>query len=176
MTAASPDRCRVDVSKTRWWQRRWTFFAPLRREWCALAPGRPIYMASDSPRAIEFARNHTMKVSHQPLVWRVPDPDPPLHMEFGESHRVSDFYDTFVDLYLLSLGGCVTYGIGGFGKWSAFIGGHWDCVHRIREEEICVLPTEKNEAVDLVDASSFNYDLPIWPLPMEDIPLYAASK
>ena len=33
----------------------------------------------------------------------------------------SDFYDTFVDLYLLAMGRCHTWGVGGYGSWAAAI-------------------------------------------------------
>jgi hypothetical protein len=32
-----------------------------------------------------------------------------------------DFYDTFVDLYLLAMGRCHTWGAGGYGSWAAVI-------------------------------------------------------
>ena len=40
---------------------------------------------------------------------------------------VENFYDTFVDLYLLAMAGCVTYNKGGYGHWGMLIGGHPQC-------------------------------------------------
>ena len=40
---------------------------------------------------------------------------------------VENFYDTFVDLYLLAMAGCVTYNKGGYGHWGMLIGGHLQC-------------------------------------------------
>lgn len=53
----------------------------------------------------------------------------PIHLGFVDSSTFGDIasdstfmieqlYDVFVDLYLLSLGRCVTYGSGGFGQWA----------------------------------------------------------
>ena len=43
---------------------------------------------------------------------------------------VENFYDTFVDLYLLAMAGCVTYNKGGFGHWGMLIGGHPHCAKK----------------------------------------------
>lgn len=43
---------------------------------------------------------------------------------------VQNFYDTFVDIYLLAMAGCVTYNIGGFGHWAMLIGGQLHCGNR----------------------------------------------
>ena len=39
----------------------------------------------------------------------------------------SDFYDTFVDLYLLALSKCTTFGRGGYGSWAAIMGSNRTC-------------------------------------------------
>ena len=68
-----------------------------------------------------------------------------------------DFYDTFVDLYLISLGGCVTYNIGGFGYMGYLIsaGKYSQC--RIRQDALmqpkikhpCTWITNANESIGI---------------------------
>jgi len=46
----------------------------------------------------------------------------PLHLDKApKTAKAEDFYDTFVDLYLLAMSRCVTYNMGGFGTWAALI-------------------------------------------------------
>ncbi|VEU45143.1 unnamed protein product [Pseudo-nitzschia multistriata] len=58
---------------------------------------------------------------------------------------VEAFYDTFVDLYLMAMARCVTYGRGGYGHWALLIGGHLDCAKR----QHIIGRRIKNEATDL---------------------------
>ncbi|KAG7341300.1 hypothetical protein IV203_023251 [Nitzschia inconspicua] len=108
-----------------------------------LRPGVPIYFASDSA----VATLHALKVGkekrvscnmtvfdEQPVaealamgvVASIPDPNPPWHLDtmIGPAPK---FYDTFVDLYLMALAGCVTHGKGGYGHWALLIGGNVNC-------------------------------------------------
>ena len=94
-----------------------------------LRPGLPIFFASDSDKAAAYAKiygsNHSARVETH-----TPNPNPPLHLDRcqdWDKRPPSDFYDTFVDLYLLSLGGCVTFGTGGFGHWGLLIGNDPNC-------------------------------------------------
>ena len=64
------------------------------------------------------------------LVIHPPHPNPPLHLDRDKGWRqrkASDFDDTFVDLYLLALAGCVAFSKGGYGHWAVLIGDHLDC-------------------------------------------------
>lgn len=108
-----------------------------------LRPGVPIFFASDSTVATEYAlkvgqeKNVTSKKTifdNQPVaeavakgvVASIPDPNPPWHLDTMIG-PVEKFYDTFVDLYLMALAGCVTYGKGGYGHWALLIGGNISC-------------------------------------------------
>lgn len=94
-----------------------------------LRPGGPFYFASDSEYATTFitkwaGRNHFGRVE---AVIRDYEP---VHLEMAENwttRPVSDFYDTFTDLYLLGLSRCVAYGVGGYGEWGLMMGYNSSC-------------------------------------------------
>jgi hypothetical protein len=101
---------------------------------CALQlhPLGPIYFASDSKDATNYVIE-TMKVSHGVNVKALKRDYDPLHLEKTpnwRNHSISDFYDTFVDLYLLALARCLSYNVGGFGQWAVWISGHLNCSAR----------------------------------------------
>ena len=107
--------------------RRWTANALN----CAsqLRPGMPIFFASDSDKAAAYAKTYGLDNSGR-VETHTPIPNPPLHLDRcrdWQKHPISDFYDTFVDLYLLALGGCVTFNKGGYGHWGLLIGGDPNC-------------------------------------------------
>jgi hypothetical protein len=100
----------------------------------------PIYFASDS----SSATSHAMKyVAHQGkknassssssgiLAFRKTDQEP-LHLDrtAWRNNTVSDFYNVFVDLYLLANSACSIIGIGGFGKWGALMSYNASCIVR----------------------------------------------
>jgi hypothetical protein len=94
-----------------------------------LRPGNPIFFTSDSVQARSYSLEYGSRI-HAVVGTRTPNPNPPLHLDQEtdwENRSISDFYDTFVDLYLLALGGCVTYNKGGFGHWALLIGGDVGC-------------------------------------------------
>ena len=94
-----------------------------------LRPGAPIFFTSDSEKASNYSHIYAGKMNAQ-VITRTPSPNPPLHLELCKDwmqRPPSDFYDTFVDLYLIGLGGCVTFGKGGFGRWGWLIGGNFSC-------------------------------------------------
>mmetsp|Transcript_43618 Transcript_43618/g.105767 ORF Transcript_43618/g.105767 Transcript_43618/m.105767 type:complete len:553 (+) Transcript_43618:141-1799(+) len=119
-----------------------------------LKPGHAIFLASDSSYATTYGPKYgeEMKVS---VIVHEHNPDPPLHIDRPDGQTVvpnstasidrppSDFYDTFVDLYLLALGGCSFFGKGGYGLWAAMIGGeNMKCKYQERikkgvPEELC---------------------------------------
>ena len=99
------------------------------------SPAR-FFFVSDSFNATYYARRYAQNKSNAVVQTRVPNPNPPLHFDrtpnWKERH-VSEFYDTFVDLYLIALGGCVTYNKGGFGHMGWLVGaGNTTC--RLRQD------------------------------------------
>jgi hypothetical protein len=103
-----------------------------------LRPGKPIFLASDSKYSAEvgvaYGDSRNAKV-----VTHENNPNPPLHFDKAENvttttvtltHPPSDYYDTFIDLYLLALGRCVFISKGGYGHWALLIGGNISCVHK----------------------------------------------
>jgi hypothetical protein len=107
---------------------------------CALAlrpDARPaVYLASDSKEVIRFGVDYGSRVLNRTVIADA-DAPPPLHLDRGgqfladgpdrNRHPPSAYYDTFVDLYLLSGGTCVALGRGGYGHWASLIGGNPSC-------------------------------------------------
>ena len=86
-------------------------------------PGGPFYLSSDSSLAVTVGR--TYGTEHQVVlgsrtgtttnVDNEHSHAQPFHLDKApRSAKVSDFYDTFVDLYILAMSRCVTYNMGGF--------------------------------------------------------------
>ncbi|OEU14794.1 hypothetical protein FRACYDRAFT_241348 [Fragilariopsis cylindrus CCMP1102] len=97
-----------------------------------IRPNVPIFFASDSAHATERALQYNNEEVGSPshhirVVTSIPNPNPPWHLDSYVSGPTEKFYDTFIDLYLLALGGCVTYSNGGYGHWGLLIGGNVDC-------------------------------------------------
>lgn len=93
-----------------------------------MMPGTTIFFASDSSRAIDFAKSYGEERNAR-VVFRTHE-TPPLHLEKAmnwETRPASDYYDTFVDLYLLGMSRCVTYNQGGFGSWASLISFNSSC-------------------------------------------------
>ena len=106
---------------------------------CALSsfgsPSLPLYVATDSieamSKAVKYASNYTNKV-----VARFSE-KAPLHMDRGANFlghfgkdvrdRPEAYYDTFVDLYLLSQARCITSGRGGYGRWASLLSANSSC-------------------------------------------------
>jgi hypothetical protein len=108
-----------------------------------LRQGMPIFFASDSHVATEHAlklgkhdtsTNVSKFFDHQTIAAALSkgvvvsehNPNPPWHLD-ARLGPVEKFYDTFVDLYLMALAGCVTYNMGGYGHWALLIGGNVKC-------------------------------------------------
>jgi hypothetical protein len=105
----------------------------------------PIYFASDSSNATKHAVQYAQQGNKKNatsirIAFRKTDREP-LHLDRGGSdflkksnawrnNTASDFYDVFVDLYLLANSGCSTIGIGGFGKWGALMSYNTSCIVR----------------------------------------------
>jgi hypothetical protein len=103
----------------------------------SLQPGVPIFFASDSAAASRYAVKYGQRVLNHTVVAVVRN-DPPLHLDRGRSflsqakedwsdYPANAYYDTFVDLYLLSGGYCSSYGIGGYGQWANRISRNVGC-------------------------------------------------
>ena len=94
-----------------------------------LRPGAPIFFASDSLNATLFAKRYAQRKGAH-LHTHAHNPNPPLHIDRckdWQQRPSSDFYDTFVDLYLIALAKCVSFNKGGFGHWGLLIGGNVSC-------------------------------------------------
>jgi hypothetical protein len=89
-----------------------------------LRPGGPFFFSSDS----SFARRVAVDYGHQQnvsVVTRIEIKDP-LHLDIvkeGAHKDPSDYYPTFTDLYLMSFGECMSYNMGGYGKWGLLLSG-----------------------------------------------------
>jgi hypothetical protein len=88
-----------------------------------LHPGGPYFFSSDSSdakkMAIEYGKFRNSRIVTSDIQR--------FHVDMALSTRVQDpirFYSTFVDLYLMSMGRCYSYNVGGFGKWANLISGH----------------------------------------------------
>jgi hypothetical protein len=87
----------------------------------------PIYVASDTAivtqHAVDYGRAHNLLVLGRPQ-----SAEDPWHLDRREG-MPAQFYDTFVDLYLLAFGECYTWGRGGYGSWAAALGNsaHFTC-------------------------------------------------
>jgi hypothetical protein len=89
-----------------------------------LRPGGPFFFSSDSAYAKEVAIEYG-KERNTVVVART-DTTPPLHLDLVEDWKARDpaeFYDIFVDLYLMSMGHCMSYNMGGYGKWGLLLSG-----------------------------------------------------
>jgi hypothetical protein len=103
----------------------------------------PIYVASDSPtvvaKAVEYGQSvplSSQQHRRRRVVGRL-NGTTPLHIDRGADFRSkstdwqnrppSDFYDVFVDLYLLGLSSCVARNVGGYGKWGRRLSFNHSC-------------------------------------------------
>jgi hypothetical protein len=100
-----------------------------------LNPGQPIFLASDSAVVTEYGPIYGREKNGTVIIHEN-DPSPPLHLDRGDWNtsgsirRPSDYYDTFTDLYLLALSGCLFHSKGGYGLWAAYINGNLTCGYK----------------------------------------------
>ena len=90
-----------------------------------LQKGDPFYVSSDSEFATkvaaEYGQEKQVHVASR-IVHEGISHSQPYHLDKApRTAKAVDFYDTFVDLYLLALSRCVTYNMGGFGTWALYI-------------------------------------------------------
>jgi hypothetical protein len=50
-----------------------------------------------------------------------------LHLDKADSKRASDYYNVFVDLYLLANADCISHGQGGFGRLGVLLSRNASC-------------------------------------------------
>ena len=117
----------------------------IKRNWainainCAsqIFPGAPFFFSSDCSNATRYAENYVRDDKRGIIGTRRPNPDPPLHIDKAlQEHRrpASDYFDIFVDMYILSMGACVTYNKGYFGLLASTISRNASC--SIRQDAI----------------------------------------
>lgn len=83
----------------------------------------PYYLASDSDvakrAAIAYGRERNVQI-----VVRTVSPAP-VHMDIAdETQDLAGLEEIFVDLFLMSLGRCLSFNMGGFAKWAQLLSGH----------------------------------------------------
>lgn len=92
-----------------------------------LRPKMPIFFTSDSADATQYAQQYGA-FRNATVQTRIPDPNPPLHIEFSGLRRpASDYVDGFVDLYIMAEATCVTYNKGGYGVFGLLMGRNATC-------------------------------------------------
>jgi hypothetical protein len=114
-----------------------------------LQPGDPIYFASDNIVALRAVREHALQTGY-PIYTFDRDEDVVLKLDdYGDIDRgnksdtttasssgglspirPSDYYSTFVDLYLAGSGTCVTFGRGGFGRFASLLSFNSSCAFK----------------------------------------------
>lgn len=108
----------------------------------------PIYFASDTSivtqRAIQYGLDHNLLVvsrdGHKSRgsnanPYHIDQPPPMTNKDFVL--HPSDFYDTFVDLYLLAMGRCHSWGSGGYGSWASVIAPKEQSPSNPTSDDIC---------------------------------------
>jgi hypothetical protein len=92
-----------------------------------LRPGGPIYFCSDSKYAVQVIQDYAKE--HSRKIVSLLHEKEPLHLEKANwtNRQASEYYDTFVDLYLLGMSKCVAYNVGGFGRWGLLLGYNATC-------------------------------------------------
>ena len=90
-----------------------------------LRPGGPYFVASDSSYAKQVAVAYGKERGVTVVARLDSDGNNPLHLDLAseqDTRYPSSFFPVFVDLYLMSLGRCYAYNVGGFGKWASLLG------------------------------------------------------
>ena len=95
-----------------------------------MRPGGPFFVASDSTHALQTAIQYGR--SKNVTVVSANHPQQPLHVDFhNESDTTvtpADFYDGFVDMYLMGATRCAATGPGGFARWGHLLGYNSTCI------------------------------------------------
>ena len=107
-----------------------------------LRPEGPIYFATDSNMLADYVVRTLSRQKPTRIVALQRDQDP-LHLDQApgwQNRTPSEYYDTFVDLYLLALSKCVTYNIGGYGEWGLWISRHPNCFIQHGQPKTIIMP------------------------------------
>lgn len=106
-----------------------------------IGPGLPVFVATDSHKttsyALEYGRSKNL------TMYSYDSGHEPLHLDRGrsfldnsndwKSHSAEEYYDVFVDLFLLANSRCIAYGVGGYGVWATLLGRNRECSVNHRE-------------------------------------------
>ncbi|KAL3903056.1 MAG: hypothetical protein SGILL_010593 [Bacillariaceae sp.] len=96
-----------------------------------MSPRVPIYFASDSKVAVDAVREYGMSHAEKRIVTFASDDTgkEALHLDKPTDYETqpSDYYATFVDLFILANGRCLVYGQGGFGLFAALLSHDANC-------------------------------------------------
>jgi hypothetical protein len=91
-----------------------------------------LFVAADATYASKLAQHYGAKygwtVVHSTAT--TTSSSEPLHLDKAthwQNRPSSDYYDTFVDLYLLALGRCVTFGMGQYGRFASWLSADPSC-------------------------------------------------
>ena len=100
-----------------------------------------VYLATDSIRTTNIALRYGLSLKLPMQI--IPTQKSPMHLDRGSDflqmsnswkvEDVEDFYPTFVDLHLLRNCHCVTFGVGGFGRWGSLLSHNHSCSIRHSE-------------------------------------------
>ena len=105
-----------------------------------------VFVAADdstiTQMAVDFGQEH-----HVSVVRRTPRHDPVLHLDRGTAfldksstkwttHSPEDYYDTFIDLYLLAGASCISLNTGTYGKWANLLSSDPNC-RNSHMKEVC---------------------------------------
>jgi len=96
-----------------------------------LMPGSPIYYASDSAQAKQQAQEYAAENNYSVVVFTDLKP---IHLDFATQQQVEDYYPIFVDLYIMSYGKCIAYGVGGYGMWANLMSKNVSCFSKHHEQ------------------------------------------
>ena len=137
-----------------------------------LFPGAPILMASDFSRctqvAVEYGQQKSAHVVAREQMAL------PLHLDKAdgvESRQASDFYDTFVDLYLMGMARCVTYNRGGFGQWASLLSHNSTCYHNQKTSQKGIgAPCNWTEGRGSTTDMKYEQKIPLFVEPMASDP------
>jgi hypothetical protein len=107
------------------------------------SPSIPLYVAADNAEAKIKATQYASTVTATPAVAHFSN-QTTMHLDRGSNfrkngpdmpHVVEPYYETFVDLYILSRARCIVYGRGSYGRWANLLSANTSCsvryfVHR----------------------------------------------
>ncbi len=90
---------------------------------------KTIFFVSDSSNATLYAREYAAE-RNATIITRTPNPNPPLHMDKVHdwlTRNISDFYDSFIDIYIMAHADCLTYNKGGYGLLGLYMSRNSSC-------------------------------------------------